>query len=146
MIDRRNKNINLKTMSFTDMVHFLSFEKYLIDEDLNTNTYLFIVEAGWLNKKSNFHGQRGARAERIAKNVGANHQTGKHIIEICKYFGFDVVEQSPLKKCWRGRDGKITHDELMELIKKTGYKFKINRTNQEERDAALLAMVTAKLV
>lgn len=134
--------IDVDTVTFADIVNDL----YVISGRGKRVNVLFVVEAGWLNKKSNFHGQFGARAERIAKNVGANHQTGKHIVEMCKHFGFDVIEQAPLKKCWKGKDGKITHDELIKLVEKTGFSFNKKTTNQEERDSALLAMFTAKLI
>jgi hypothetical protein len=45
-----------------------------------------IIEAGWLNEKSNFHtskNQTKQAGERIAKNVGANHQIGKLFEEFC---------------------------------------------------------------
>ena len=87
-----------------------------------------IVEAGWLVHKSNWHGTDGHRAERIAKNVGANHETGRKIVEMCRHWGIHVEEQRPLQKMWRGKGGKITAAEL-----------------KDERDAALLAWVWAGL-
>ena len=108
------------------------------------NDVLVVVEAGWLNEKSNFHGKQGGRAERIAKNVGSNHQTGKHIIEMAKYYGLEVVEQKPFNKGWKGRDGKITHDELNYILKHNGMKEE-KQTNQEKRDAALICIIHANL-
>ena len=105
---------------------------------------LVVVKAGWLNSKSNFHGKQGGRAERIAKNVGSNHQTGKHIIEMAKYYGLEVVEQKPFNKGWKGRDGKITHDELNYILKHNGLKEE-TQTNQEKRDAALICIIHANL-
>lgn len=46
------------------------------------------IEAGWLNEKSNFHcscGQTKQAGERIAKNVGANRETGRKTAEMCWY-------------------------------------------------------------
>lgn len=145
-IFKEEKKIAVEVKSFKEILGSLKLLSYKEEIDICCGTPLFVVEAGWLNKKSNFHGQYGARAERIAKNVGANHQTGKHIIEACKFYGFEVIEQAPLRKTWRGRNGKITHDELVRLIEKTGYEFNKKSTNQEERDAALLALFTAKLI
>lgn len=96
-------------------------------------TALVVVEAGWMVAKSNYHGTSGHRAEKIARNVGANHETGKKIVEMCKHYGLEVVEHAPLRKCWKGADGKITHEELASFTGLSG------RTNQDERDAALLA-------
>lgn len=100
---------------------------------------LIIVEAGWLHSKSDFRDVKGKAATRIAKNVGANHETGRKIIEMCKHFGLDVREQIPLKKHWKGKEGKITHCELAAFTRIEG------RTNQEERDAALIAWEYAGL-
>lgn len=97
------------------------------------------VEAGWLVEKSNYHPVQGRRAEKIAKNVGSNHETGRKIIEMCKYYGLDVVARCPLKKCWNSRDGKITAEEFAEV---TGF---AARTNQDARDAGLIAWTEAGL-
>jgi hypothetical protein len=45
----------------------------------------------------------------------------------------------PLKKNWKGKDGKITHKELALFTGLTG------RTNQEARDAGLIAWIFAGL-
>ncbi len=103
-----------------------------------------VVEAGWLNDKSNFHGKHGSSAERIAKNVGSNHQTGRHIVEMAKYYGLEVIEQKPFNKGWKGRDGKITHEELNYILQYNGLD-PIKRCNQDVRDAVLLVAIHAKL-
>lgn len=101
--------------------------------------FVVVVEAGWLNTISNYHTAAGRRGQRIAKNVGANHQVGKIIVQMCKSYGIEVVEQRPLKKMWHGKDGKITREELAAF---TGLK---EQNNQEERDAALIAWIYAGL-
>ena len=57
-------------------------------EDNNSSPYhevQVVIEAGWLNKRSNWHGAPNAKAAcRIAKNVGMNHQIGKLFEEYCK--------------------------------------------------------------
>ena len=55
--------------------------------------------------------------------------------------GVDVKLIKPLRKIWHGRDKKITHDELCQITKMIN----VRRTNQEERDAALLAWEHAGL-
>jgi hypothetical protein len=50
------------------------------------------------------------------------------------YYGIEVIEKEPLRKIWKGPDGKITHTEITAI---TGWDKK--RSNQEERDAMLLA-------
>jgi len=87
-----------------------------------------VVEAGWLNKKSNFHGranQTKAVGEKIAKAVGANHQIGKLIIEYCNKNKIKVSQVRPKVK-------KLNSEEFRLF---TGYK---KRTNPEHRDSAML--------
>jgi hypothetical protein len=95
-----------------------------------------IVEAGWLNA-SNWHITKSDNQRLSSKkgyDVGRNHEVGRKIIEMARdYFGFEVIEQKPLRKMWRGKDGKITHDELAYFTGIAG------RTSQDCRDAALLA-------
>ena len=100
------------------------------------------VEAGWMESISNYRkGWSARQSTRIAKNVGANHQTGKHIIEMLQHHDIPVQPVHPLRKCWKGKDRKITHEELDQIVGGLPHK----RTNQEERDALLLAWVFAEL-
>lgn len=62
------------------------------------------------------------------------HETGRKIVEMLEHSGIEVVEQHPLRKIWQGKDGKITHEEMTMVC---GWDKK--RSNQEERDAMLLA-------
>lgn len=101
--------------------------------------FIVVVEAGWMVDKPNFHPYQGRRAEKIAHDVGANHETGKKIVEMCRHWGMEVREQHPLKKIWRSRDGKITAEEFRQV---TGY---CGRSNQDERDAGLIAWYAADL-
>ncbi|MFW1997271.1 hypothetical protein ACG904_20360, partial [Acinetobacter guillouiae] len=87
-----------------------------------------VIEAGWMNKKSNLHsciGQSKRAGERIAKNVGENHATGKLLVEMAKSFGLAVVEVRPTK----------TKKNSEEFNRITGWQ---GRTNQEQRDAGML--------
>lgn len=74
------------------------------------------------------------------RNVGAMQEVGKLIAEMCEHYGINVTERPPFRKCWKGKDGKITHEELAFI---TGWNKK--RSNQEERDALLIAWVEAGL-
>jgi len=95
---------------------------------------MIYIEAGWLNEKSNFRVMKGSGVNaRIGAKVGANHETGKKIVEMCVYLGIPFTEVKPLKKIWKGPDGKITHEEFNKQAK-TIFK----KTNQEERDAGLI--------
>lgn len=104
-------------------------------------TLIVVIEASWLIK-GNWHLSSWERKQRAASkgyDVGRNHETGKKIVEMCQHLGIEVLEHAPLRKCWKGKDGKITHDELASF---TGL---MGRTNQDARDAALLAWAYAGL-
>ena len=95
-----------------------------------------VVEASW-HKIHNWHLTRRDSLGIAAKKVydeGRNHKAGKKIIEMLNYYGIKVVEKEPLRKIWQGKDRKITHTEITAI---TGWGKK--RSNQEERDAMLLA-------
>lgn len=123
----------LYSMPFSDIVPFM-----LSLRDFG-EVHVF-VEGGWLNKGF-FHLRKGESSSLAAKKgwgVGRNHQTGMLLVEVLKKAGIDVDIQKPFKKCWKGKDGKITHEELARICPLYG-----QRSNQEERDAALIAWVCA---
>jgi len=88
------------------------------------NSLVVYIEAGWLHKKSNWHGGRGAVAQKIAKNVGTNHAVGKLFVAFCEHYGIKHEEVLP--------KGKVDAKTFWSI---TGWK---PRTNQEQRDAAML--------
>jgi len=95
-----------------------------------------VVEASWMTTR-NWHLLRSDSPGVIAKkgyDEGRNHDTGQKIVEMLKYYGIEVIEKKPLRKIWQGKDRKITHTEITAI---TGWSKK--RSNQEERDAMLLA-------
>ena len=95
-----------------------------------------VVEASW-HKTHNWHLNRRDTlgiAARKGYDEGRNHEAGRKIIEMLNYYGIEVIEKEPLRKIWKGPDGKITHTEITAI---TGWEKK--RSNQEERDAMLLA-------
>ena len=128
-----------------------SFPKLIeyLRETINTKSrgsFKVIIEGGWLNE-SNWHIKQAsryardkeARAAKIGRATGMNAQTGILIQEYCDYLGVDSQVVKPLKKCWKGKDGKITQDEMKAFIPN------VSRMNQDERDALLLAWVYADL-
>lgn len=127
MID---KSVSLFSLTFPELVDKLINGRGQIPKTL------VVVEAGWLNRShwhlTKFDSKQKAAAKGNA--VGRNHETGRKIVEMARYHGIEVKEQTPLRKVWRGPDGKITHEELSQFIPGLP-----NRTNQEVRDAALLA-------
>lgn len=136
-LETATRKLEVTTLTFPDLLDYLRFSQGKATE--SGQTLIVIVEAGWMVEKSNYHPFQGHRAEKIAKDVGRNHETGRKIAEMCRHWGINVLEHHPLKKMWKGKDGKITHEELAFFTGLSG------RTNQESRDAALLAWEYAGL-
>lgn len=130
--DRQNKTVELQTLTFFQLFEYL--------QEMKDHIKLVKIEAGWKNKKSNFHEAKNIEtASRIGKNVGANHETGKKIVEMCQHLRIPFREIKPLKKIWKSKDGKISHEELQKQIRFRGLPELTARTNQEQRDAALIS-------
>ena len=130
LLDVNKKNINVLTLTFPELLEFLN------DIRINISNTVVYVEAGW-HIKTNWHinakdNRRTASAKGNA--AGRNHEVGRKICEMARHYGLEVVEAHPLRKIWKGPDGKITQDEIEYFI--PGFP---KRTNQEVRDAALLA-------
>lgn len=114
---------------------------YAAKQAYRDRTFRVLIEAGWLNR-SNWHVKyRDSKAVAAAKgnNAGRNEEVGRKIAEMCQYWQIPHELIKPLTKVWKGRERKITAQELQSL---TGWS---QRTNQEMRDAALLAWVWAGL-
>lgn len=113
-------SLELKTMTFAETVDLFRSQQDQIRK--------VVIEAGWMNVKSNVHGRYGqskSAGERIAKNVGENHATGKLLVEMAKSFKLNVIEVKPTR-------AKKNAEEFRRI---TGY---TGRTNQEVRDAGML--------
>lgn len=132
-----NKNLEISTLSFPELLDYLRYVQRCAE---TTQKHLVVVvEAGYMNK-GNWHlNPKDTKAAAAAKgnHAGRNHETARKIVEMCKHWQMEVKEVKPLEKCWKGKDRKITHEELARF---TGV---MGRTNQKGRDAALLAWVYA---
>lgn len=137
-------NCRDRKVSTIDALGFFQLYSYLTAlaerTRLNDARLIVVVEASWMIQ-ANWHVTKSDRRNRAAAkgyDVGRNHQVGMLIVEMCKVNGIPVFEHIPLRKCWAGKDRKITHEELVQFcpVEKT-------RTNQEMRDAALLAWAFA---
>mgnify|MGYP000863314858 CR=1 FL=1 len=120
---RQTKTLELANLTFFQLFDYLKFAK----ENKDTNTLTIVIEAGWLNK-SNWHkvqyGTSSINAQ-IGQRTGANHEVGRKITEMCVYLGIDYKLVKPTKT-------KTTQDVFKKLTNIVG------RTNQEQRDAAML--------
>jgi hypothetical protein len=107
----------LKTLEFWAMIEEIKL--------LNSHIACIVIEAGWLIKKSNWHPAQGInQREKIAKNVGMNHQVGKLIHEYCQRYYMTYLLVEPI--------GKINASTFKSV---TCWK---ETTNQEQRDAGML--------
>lgn len=129
-----SKSLDVKSLSFPETLDYL--HAYASQDNVQV-----VIEAGWLNQ-SNWHltiFDTKVKAAAKGNAVGRNHEVGRKLAEMCGHWNIPYKLVKPLKKVWRGKDGKITATELKSF---TGYK---GRTNSEGRDAALLAWVSANL-
>lgn len=109
-----------------------------LDKEYHGNIKIY-VEAGWINKKSNWHYSKNKfTSQRIAKNVGSNHEAGRKIAEMCEYLNINTTLVKPLPKIWK--NGKISTEELQMVLKGKNMIIDKRRPNQDERDSAILLL------
>ena len=124
------------SLSFPELLDYL--QRMRQRELMEGAKVLVVVEDSWRITHI-WKAQRGGNVRgiekmlKIAENVGRCHAVGMNIVECARHYGLEVKEQMPLKKIWKGKDGKITHEEISAFIHMGA------RSNQETRDAALLA-------
>lgn len=127
-VDKQINEMQVSTLAFPQLIEYLK-------DKSKDYTILVLIEAGWLNH-SNWHLSPKItiqKAAQIGNATGRNHETGRKIAEMCEYYKIPYKLIKPLKKIWRGTDGKISAAEFSRI---TGCS---SRTNQEMRDAGLIA-------
>ena len=139
LIDMATKQVTVGTATLPVLLETIGIVQ--ANAIANHQPLTVFVEAGWLNLNTCHLSFRDSKAMAAAKGkaVGRNHQRGMDICELLTYGGISVIQVPPLRKIWKGKDRKITHEELTAIVGK------IKHTNQEGRDAALLAWVHAGL-
>ena len=136
-----SKHVNATKLLFPELMDYLQYMKREFSG--NGEKILVVVEAGWMNR-SNWHTERVrsiAAAAKAGQNTGRNHEVARKIAEMSRHYGLDTMEVKPLRKSWKGKDGKITHEELCKLMEASGVAPMLTRTNQEMRDSILLSLV-----
>lgn len=123
---KSNNGIVLLTLPFFQLFDYLKANRSQIKN--------VRIEASWLINHNWNKKEKGSAAinAAIGNHAGRNHETGRKIVEMCQYLGIPFEEVKPLKKIWKGKDGKITHTELARIVPIPP------KTNQEQRDACLL--------
>lgn len=102
--------------------------------------FAVVIEAGYLNKPI-WHlkpFEKPSIIAAIGASVGRNQQVAHDLVACLDYYKIPYDTIKPLVKMWNGPDRKITHEELAYF---TGITQK--RSNQEERDSALIAWAYA---
>lgn len=144
-LDLEKRKLLLSTQPFYSLTDMLQDIKDS-DVELKGRKTLVVIENAY-NTSHNWHYNPKDTRGTIAKKgycVGLCAQT-YHLIRQClEMKGLDFIEQLPLTKIWRGSGGKITHEELVGHCKRNRvilHPSSAKRSNQEERDAALLALL-----
>ena len=144
-LEVRTRKLEVSTLAFPALMDYLQFMKQRVE--LDNETLCVVVEAGWMNA-SNWHTasvKSIAAAAKTGQNTGRNHETARKIAEMSRHYGLMTEEVKPLKKCWRGTDGKITQEELEYFLEKKGINGFPKRSNQDMRDSTLLCVIYSKL-
>ena len=128
-VDQR-KVIDAGSLSFVELLRVVANLTHMSGGNLRV-----VIEAGWKNRGYWHIPTRCTpnMAASLGRSVGMNHQTGILLCECVRDMGIEPEEVRPLRKCWKGTDGKITREELSTI---TGWD---KRSNQDVRDAVLLA-------
>lgn len=134
-LDISERKLWANSLPFPDVIEFIhDVEERAQAEGKRVRV---VMEDSWSAGINNWHLRvRDNRAVAAKKgySVGLMHAVGQKIVEMLEYKGINVNMQRPLVKCWSGPDRKITHDELTRITR-----WDRKRSNQEMRDAALLA-------
>lgn len=138
IVHKTTAEVQTQTATFSELLSLLT------DKQETGTRFGVVIEGGWLTT-SNWHTtsrMTARKAAAIGRSVGMNHQTGILLTEMCEVMGLKYYVVPPLRKYWRGPDGKITQKELQCVV---GDKNKLPRMSQDQRDAVLLAWVYSGL-
>lgn len=132
------KKLEVASLDFFQLYDYLKFVKQK-SEETGQSVLVVVEHSSYTAHNWHLKGYTNrAVSSRMGYDVGRCHRTGELIEEMCAYLGLEYKQQAPLTKVWKGQDRKITHEEIVRI---TGLIAK--RTNQEERDAILLAWTAA---
>ena len=128
LLDIRTRKLEISTLAFPDLIDYIIYQQRAAE--VQGRILKVVVEAGWMNQ-GNWHLRNSdTKAVAVAKGVhqGRNEQVSRLIGEMCQHHRVQYEFIRP-----------ITHEELAYFTGIHG------RTNQEGRDAALIAWTYAGL-
>lgn len=143
--NKETKELNYSSIDFFDL------QKWLIENKLEITQVK--IEASWKISKSDFHSSIPKKSlyaysevlkysnisASIGKKVGANHEIGRKIEQFCIRESIPYKLSMPLTKRWKGKGGKITHEEIVKLLQPLGITIS-KKTNQDCRDSILICL------
>lgn len=130
--EKETKKLEYKAIKFFDLHRWFIENKGDID--------IVKVEAGFLNKPGNFRDTKNQRvSNEISRRVGINHAVSLLIIQMLEDLQIPYKLSKPLLKKWKGSNGKITHDEIVKLLKPLGITMG-TKSNSDQRDAILICL------
>lgn len=110
-------------------------------EEHNFGEMAIYLEGGWLNKYYYHSTESLMIVNNIARKIGMNHQVGITIEECLKYLGIICKTVKPVQDSkFKNPKEKITHLQLMKMVNTYGIEYNCERSNQDERDSALLLL------
>lgn len=145
LLDTSARTIKTMTMTFPELMDTLQHCRDAIVHE--GKSILVVVEAGWLNQSHWHLTARDSTRIAAAKGnaAGRNHETGRKIVEMARHYGLHVEEAKPLRKRWKGKDGKITHEELARLLERKHISGLGKTSNQDMRDSIILSISYSKI-
>lgn len=130
-----DRRLTLYTLPYHELT--LLLERYREQETL-------VIVEDVVTSRANWHlSPQDSKRTAAAKGYGIGRcaQVGHHLLELLHYWHMPHILQTPLAKYWRGRDRKITAPEFRAVLQSQRITLTSGAvTNQEQRDAALLAI------
>lgn len=130
--NKETKELNYQAIRFFDLQRWFIANK--------ENIHQVKVEAGFLNKPANFRKTKIQNvSNEISRRVGINHAVSLLIVQMLEDLQINYKLSKPLLKKWKGLGGKITHEELVQLLRPLGIEMG-KKSNSDQRDAILICL------
>lgn len=126
---------------FYDIILSWKEEYNKLCEEHRYGDMVVYLEGGWLNKYYYHSTESLMIVNNIARKIGMNHQVGITIEECLKYLGIICKTVKPVQDSkFKNAKEKINHLQLKKMVDTYGIEYDCERSNQDERDSALLLL------